>query len=256
MTMNLTSWAKTSTLSNIEVSLAIAIASGVLVRAFTYNVLKTKSLLWSSLLCALADLLPQIAVLCVARLVYILYLHPLRHFPGPKLAAFTRLAYIRALLQGDLVRWLHELHTTYGEVVRIAPDELSFISGESAWHDIYGAHTGEKAATGKYLKDRRWFAEPYNDTWSILQADAEAHPRMRRILAPAFSDRALREQESLIQGYVDLFVQRLHEQASGTENGEVDLVRWFNYFTFEYVFLARRHPIVWCAQPVLIFRAV
>lgn len=141
--------------------------------------------------------------------------------------------YVRKLLKGDLVKWLHELHVQYGEVVRIAPDEVSFISGETAWQDIYGAHTGEKAAKGKYLKDRRWFAEPYNDTWSILQADADAHPRMRKIIAPAFSDKALRDQETLIQGYVELFIQRLHEQVQGAGQGKVDLVRWFNYFTFE-----------------------
>ena len=139
--------------------------------------------------------------------------------------------YIRKLLRGDLVRWLHALHEQYGEVVRIAPDEVSFIS--DVWQDIYGLHHGEKAAKGTYLKDRRWFAEPYNNTWSILQADAEAHPRMRKMIAPAFSDKALREQEVLIQEYVELFVQRLHEQTSGKTKGEVDLVKWFNFFTFE-----------------------
>ncbi|KAI6782256.1 uncharacterized protein J7T54_008342 [Emericellopsis cladophorae] len=166
---------------------------------------------------------------------YLAFVHPLRRIPGPKLAAVTRLLYARKLLQGDLVRWLHELHETYGEVVRIAPDEVSFISGETAWQDIYGVHTGAKAARGKYLKDRRWFAAPYNDTWSILQADAEAHPRMRKAIAPAFGDRAIREQEPLIQGYVSLFIQRLHEQVEGPSRGQVDIVRWFNYFTFDII---------------------
>lgn len=117
--------------------------------------------------------------------------------------------------------------------MRIAPDELSYISGETAWQDIYGFHTGKKAAEGKYLKDRMFFAKPYNGVWSILLADTEAHTRMRRNLAHAFSDKALREQESLIQGYVELFIQRLHEQVQNDSKGKVDLVRWYNYFTFE-----------------------
>jgi cytochrome P450 len=139
--------------------------------------------------------------------------------------------YARNHLKGNLVRWLFSLHEKYGDVVRIAPDEVSFIC--DVWQDIYGLHTGEKAAKGTYLKDRRWFAEPYNETWSILQADAEAHPRMRRVIAPAFNDRALREQDSLIQGYVGLFIQRLHEQDETDAKGIVDIVRWYNYFTFE-----------------------
>lgn len=115
--------------------------------------------------------------------------------------------------------------------MRIAPDEVSFIS--DVWQEVYGTHTGEKAGKGKYIKDRRWFAEPYNETWSIMQADAETHPRMRKIIAPAFGDKALRDQEDLIQGYVELFTQRLHEQVQGASKGDVDIVKWFNFFTFE-----------------------
>jgi cytochrome P450 len=168
--------------------------------------------------------------------IYLAYIHPLSRIPGPKLAACSRIPYARTLLKGDLVRWLHELHEKYGEAVRIAPDEVSFISGETAWQDIYGVHTGKKAARGKYMKDRRWFAEPYNETWSILQADDEAHPRMRKAIAPAFNDKAIRGQESLIQGYLGLFIQRLHEQVQDPQKkGEVDIVRWFNFFTFDII---------------------
>lgn len=165
--------------------------------------------------------------------IYLAYFHPLSRIPGPKIAACSRLPYIRYLLKGDLVHWLHELHQKYGDVVRIAPDEVSFISGETAWQDIYGLHTGEKAAKGKYLKDRRWFAEPYNNTWSLLQADADAHPRMRKLMSPAFTDKALRDQEGIIQGYVSLIIQRLHEQVEEKSQDSVDMVRWYNYFTFE-----------------------
>ncbi|RFU80503.1 cytochrome p450 monooxygenase [Trichoderma arundinaceum] len=169
----------------------------------------------------------------LGKIIHQVYFHPLSRIPGPKLAAATRLVYARNHLKGDLVRWLFTLHEKYGDVVRIAPDEVSFIC--DVWQDIYGFHTGEKAAKGKYLKDRRWFAEPYNETWSILQADADAHSRMRRVIAPAFSDKALREQDSLIQGYVGLFIQRLHEQGETEAKGKVDIVRWYNYFTFDII---------------------
>jgi cytochrome P450 len=161
------------------------------------------------------------------------FFHPLRDIPGPKFAAASIIPYARVLLKGNMVRWLHELHKKHGEVVRISPNELSYISGETAWQDIYGFHTGKKAAEGKYLKDRNFFAKPYNGTWAMLQADTEAHSRMRRNFSHGFSDKALREQEPLVQGYVELLIQRLHEQVQSGSKGKIDLVRWYNFCTFE-----------------------
>ena len=42
---------------------------------------------------------------------------------------------------GNLVHRIKELHEKYGEIVRIAPNEFSFINA-SAWHDLYGHHPG------------------------------------------------------------------------------------------------------------------
>ena len=65
---------------------------------------------------------------------------------------------------------------------------------------------------------------PVNGVRSILSADEEAHSRMRRNLSHLFSEKSLRQQESLIRGYVDLLVQRMSEHAA--QGQEMDLVRW------------------------------
>lgn len=70
--------------------------------------------------------------------VYNVYYHPLSKFPGPKSAAATPLPFVRRLITGHWVEWTTSLHEKYGEVVRIHPDELSFIS-PSAWQDIYAS---------------------------------------------------------------------------------------------------------------------
>lgn len=44
------------------------------------------------------------------------------------------------------------MHEKYGEVVRIAPDELSFIS-PGAWNDIYGIKSGKS-----FVRDPKWYA--------------------------------------------------------------------------------------------------
>ncbi len=165
---------------------------------------------------------------------YNAYLHPLSHIPGPKVAASNRIQWARHIRNGTMAHWIQRLHEKYGDVVRIAPNELSFISGESAWQDIYGLRIG-KRNTGAYLKDPMFFPLPPNGVNSMIAANEADHARERRLVSHAFSDRALRDQESIIQSYVDLLVQRLHEQVQGEGHGKVDMVRWYNYTTFDVI---------------------
>jgi cytochrome P450 len=69
-------------------------------------------------------------------------------------------------------------------------------------------------------------AKPINDVWSIIVADEADHSRMRKNLSHAFSDKALRQQEPLLQSYVDLLVQRLGEH--GAEGKAVDIYAWYS----------------------------
>ena len=57
---------------------------------------------------------------------------------------------------------------------------------------------------------------------------------MRKVLAYAFSERSLREQEPLIQIHVDTLIKSLHHQISQGSQ-EVDLVDWFSYVAFDIV---------------------
>ena len=121
-----------------------------------------------------------------------------------------------------------KLHDDYGQVVRVNPNTLSFITAQS-WKDIHG-----------YLSGKRQLPKPHfirpvkNGQSQSLGAiiDEAEHARVRGLLSPAFSERAMREQESLIMGYIDLLIQRLRAHIHG---GEVDLVRWYNFTTFDIV---------------------
>ncbi|KAL8777657.1 MAG: hypothetical protein Q9213_007769, partial [Squamulea squamosa] len=72
-----------------------------------------------------------------------------------------------------------------------------------------------------------------NGIHSILSANDVDHSRYRRLLSHAFSDRALCEQEPLLQHYIDFLVRRLYEQASNAS--PIDMVQWFNFTTFDIV---------------------
>lgn len=55
-------------------------------------------------------------------------------------------------------------------------------------------------------------------------AGDEEHARQRRALAHAFSQKALLEQESIIRGYVNLFIERLTPFAEKDE--KVNMCDW------------------------------
>lgn len=54
-------------------------------------------------------------------------------------------------------------------------------------------------------------------------------------MAHAFSDTSLREQEPLIHTYCDLLVKRLYDQIEGPKQGEIDIVSWLNFTTFDII---------------------
>ncbi|OCL03370.1 hypothetical protein AOQ84DRAFT_276125, partial [Glonium stellatum] len=63
--------------------------------------------------------------------VYNLFFHPLSKFLGPKLWVVTRLPFIRSLWKGNLVHDIQKNHQKYGEIVRVALNEVSFAKAEA-----------------------------------------------------------------------------------------------------------------------------
>jgi hypothetical protein len=89
----------------------------------------------------------------VSKVLYNIFLHPLRSYPGPLFARASVLEIQRQTIKGSTHLWLHNLHKTYGPVVRFSPNILSFIEPD-AWKDIYGY----KATA--FQKDVRHFYGP------------------------------------------------------------------------------------------------
>ena len=117
------------------------------------------------------------------------------------------------------------MHDQYGPIVRYSADELSFIDPQ-AWHDIYGHHGGER----NFPRNPLWYLRAPNGAHTILSADNDNHARIRRLLSHAFSERALKSQEHLIQVYFDLLISKLRPQA---DNRPINIVDWFHFTTFD-----------------------
>jgi cytochrome P450 len=56
---------------------------------------------------------------------------------------------------------------------------------------------------------------------------------MRRLFSPAFSDRALKEQEPLFMKYVTLLADKLREGMEEDPNHKFDMVKMYNFTTFD-----------------------
>ncbi|OLN95255.1 Versicolorin B desaturase 4 [Colletotrichum chlorophyti] len=162
-----------------------------------------------------------IYLICSA--LYSITFHPLADVPGPRICAVSRIPYWLVSLKGEDVRWMKSLHDRYGPVVRFGPTDLSYTAGQ-AWNDIHGPKVTEKA--------QEFSVQPVNGVPSMLTANTENHSRVRRLFSPAFSERALRQQEPLFRKYADLLTYKISE-VGNEGNRPVEMTQLLNFATFD-----------------------
>ena len=162
--------------------------------------------------------------------MYNLFFHPLRRYPGPLVLRATRLGFCYKILKGTLAVDVLDLHRRYGDVVRIAPDELAF-ADPVAWKDIMGHKTRGDA---EFRKTEAFYRPVEDMPVDIITASREEHGTLRRTLAHGFSDRSMREPQPIIKKYIDLLIQRLREN-SRDGAAAVNMAAWYNYTTFDVI---------------------
>jgi cytochrome P450 len=128
---------------------------------------------------------------------------------------------------------IQKLHEKYGNVVRVAPNELSF-TDPTAWDDIYSNKDGANAEAFK--KSEIWHGNPDGGPSSVFTTiDLKEHARIRRFMDPAFSERAVLQQEPIIQDYVSTCIRKLRERLSNDGRVTVNIVDWFNFTLFDII---------------------
>lgn len=121
------------------------------------------------------------------------------------------------------------MYEKYGDIVRVAPNELA-MADPRGWNDIMG-HRKSGDEMGK--SDNLYRPLKYVPT-SFANAGREEHARLRRQLSHGFSEKSMREQEPLIKSYIDCLIQRLHENCKGGR-ATLDVVNWYCYTTFDII---------------------
>ncbi|KAM7212718.1 Cytochrome P450 [Rhypophila decipiens] len=157
---------------------------------------------------------------CSARGIYNAYFHPLSRYPGPKLAAMSSLWWVYASLSGRYPWIIEKVIKKYGNVVRIGPNELVFLTPQAA-KDIYLAQEKNMELFVQVGYD----ALDTGDGGISGETNPVRHREIAKNLAPAFSNRSLRSKEAVIHQYLDLFIRLLEEHGGGDG---VELNRWTN----------------------------
>ncbi|KAF2799379.1 cytochrome P450 [Melanomma pulvis-pyrius CBS 109.77] len=165
----------------------------------------------------------------LARAIYNISLHPLNSYPGPIFARATPLPMVWHLLCRDQVDWLMKCHKTYGNVVRVAPGELSYITSE-AWRDIYSQDSlsAGRKWEGLYRRDNPQFQ-------SMQGADDQTHIELRRIFNPAFAEKNLRDQEPMFKRIANQAIDRIKRCQKESPTEGIDMTRFFLYVTCDII---------------------
>lgn len=175
----------------------------------------------------------------VGQVIYNVYLHPLRRYPGPLVHRATCLGMVYKLIRGTLPMDIKTLHDQYGPVVRVSVNELSFVNPQ-AWKDIYAHGPGVRGSRSQDLRKYPLFYQNSGETLNLFSETPENHAILRRRMAPGFSNRAMEQHEPVITRYVDLLIERLRThcstQSSTSEASQtVDMRNWYNWTAFDII---------------------
>ena len=135
-------------------------------------------------------------------------------------------AYIGTRLSGRYPWAIEDVIRKYGDVVRIAPNELVFFTPQ-AFHDIYSpAHRGLELFRKTDFQNRG-----ANLGGIIWEEDPVRHREVARKLFPAFSPRSIRTFEPLMHKHMDYFVKRMKQLGARQEG--VNLVDWTHWVAWD-----------------------
>lgn len=182
----------------------------------------------------LASLIPTTLLLffiyIITKILYRLFFHPLRKFPGPKLAVatFWYEAYFDVFKApgGQFIYELDRLHSIYGPVVRCSPEEIHV--KDSEWFDVL--YTGPGHVRNKWERANRANGSP-GSVASTTQHDL--HRVRRGALNPFFSKKAVMALEDDTRNKVDLLCEKIGDYAA--EGRVLDLGTAFTAVTLDVI---------------------
>ncbi|KAF2118511.1 cytochrome P450 [Lophiotrema nucula] len=154
----------------------------------------------------------------VLRLGYVALTAPTRHLPGPWYTRFTHYRLKRAVISGQRVFYIDELHKKYGPIVRLSPSEVG-VSDLGAFKEIHKIGT-------KYLKSN-WYQKLANfpKLGLFTMIEPREHGQRRKLLSRPFSRTYLVEHwEEVVREKALLCVEKIRDDAT---RDTADVYNWW-----------------------------
>ncbi|EKM54139.1 uncharacterized protein PHACADRAFT_145790 [Phanerochaete carnosa HHB-10118-sp] len=179
------------------------------------------SLIWKGVL-------PSWVLYSAVKAVYNLYFHPLARFPGPKLAAASDWwqAYIEVFKAESLSKKLVKLHEEFGDIVRVAPNELHFAK-PSAYHEIYNVKN-------RWDRDMKLYHIFADEVSTLTIPDYPTAKKRRDISIPLFSRKNVIEMQHLVQQCLDTTCENIDKHIK--EGKSVNIYKAFRCCAVDIVF--------------------
>ncbi|KAK4141804.1 cytochrome P450 [Dichotomopilus funicola] len=150
-----------------------------------------------------------------ARCIYLLFFHPLRHIPGPKLVAVTE--WVEIYYQcfkgpgGQFFKEYTKWHDKYGPIIRIAPNEVHI--RDPTFYDVLYSQS-------RHVDKLKHLADRFNNEMSGFATPEHNVHRMRRsAINPFFSKRRIAQYSPNIQRRMDTLIDRVKAEYVG--NGRI-----------------------------------
>ena len=160
-----------------------------------------------------------LAGLYTSLLAYRVLFSPLNRFPGPFGARCSNFWFSLSLSKRNAFQKVLELHSKYGDFLRIGSNDLSIVHPEAV-RAIYGP--------GSPCRKADWYDLTYPMVSLQTLRSRVEHDKRRRIWSTAFSDKALHDYEQRVNGHQDKLLAHI-----ANAGGRVNVSRTFNFYSFD-----------------------
>ncbi|QPH15665.1 hypothetical protein C2857_000137 [Epichloe festucae Fl1] len=166
--------------------------------------------------------------LAAGRVVYALFLSPYKHVPGPRLCKITRYWAVYHDMWLRRIDKIHEWHRKYGDVVLVAPGEVSF-SSAALTREIYGS-------TGRHPKSK-YFDNfvMYGQRPIFCTLDVRAHRHVLKRTFAFYQPTSLYKPAMLQPMWTNVskFLDQLKKEVEVRPT--VDVLLYCNFYSFDNI---------------------
>ena len=152
--------------------------------------------------------------------IYRIFFHPLKYFPGPFSVRISSICFSARLLGLDAHRKVLALHHKYGDFVRVGSSDLSVIHPKAP-DAIYGR--------GSKCTKADWYDLTLPMTSMQTTRKRAEHDKRRRMWGGAFNDTIIRGYE----GRVAVYQNQLIEMISASNEAPINVTELYHQFSFD-----------------------